>query len=372
MSDLRPVVIYGASGSTGRLVAEYLREYSIPFVAAGRNKARLQEVLDKVPGIETADYEIAEVDGTVESLTALLQGRKVVCNVVGPFLRYAPPVVEAALRAGCHYLDTAGEQKHMLWLLDQWGPKFAEAGLVVSTAISIQYALHDIAARICLETPGIDTLELGSYANAIPTVGSTQSIFDVIRAEAHYLEDGVLKKYDGVVRQDLVVPGTGYVVTGLNWGGTALPVFFRDDRQVRNCRMFVAMQNQDIWRRVLDVERLFKVALQWLPDEQLYPVLDRMAAGLTSASPPRENRQIQRSIDWCTGRGNIATKRVVIHSSTGYQMTGLIQAYAAMRLLGSTCNGVGFRSPAQLLGHRELMGALESYGFARVTEESAA
>ncbi|WP_203337535.1 saccharopine dehydrogenase family protein [Nocardioides limicola] len=370
MNDKRPVVIYGASGSTGRLVAEYLREYSIPFVAAGRNKAKLQDVMDKVPGIETADYEIAEVDGSVESLTALFEGRQVVCNVVGPFLRYAPAVVEAAHRAGCHYLDTAGEQKHMLWLLDEWGPKFAESGRVVSSAMSIQYALHDILARICLETPGIDTLELGSYANAIPTVGSTQSIFDVIRAEAHYLEDGTLKRYDGVTLQDLVVPGTGYVVKGLNWGGTAMPVFFRDDRRVRNCKMFVAMQNQEIWKRVLDVERLFKVALQWIPDDQLYPVLDRMAAGLTPSDPPRENRQIQRSVDWCSGRGNNVTNRVVIHSSTGYQMTGLMQAYAAMRLLGNTYDGTGFRSPAQLLGHRELLGVLESYGFAHVTEET--
>ncbi|MFK0154743.1 saccharopine dehydrogenase family protein [Streptomyces sp. NPDC090493] len=372
MSDLRPVVIYGASGSTGRLVAEYLREYSIPFVAAGRNKARLQEVMDRVPGIETADYEIAEVDGSVESLTQLFEGRRVVCNTVGPFLRYAAPVVEAAVRAGCHYLDTAGEQKHLLWLLDEWGPKFAEAGLAASSAMSIQYALHDIAARICLETPGVDTLELGSYANAIPTVGSTQSIFDVIRAEAHYLEDGRLKKYDGAVVQDLVVPGSGYVVTGLNWGGTAVPVFFRDDRRVRNCRMFVAMQNQDIWKRVLDMERLFKVSLQWLPEETLYPVLDRLASGMTADSPPRENRHVQRSVDWCTARGNTATARVVIHSSTGYQMTGLMQAYAASRLLGATHSGAGFRSPAELVGHRELMGALESYGFARITEESVA
>ena len=110
MSDPRPVVIYGASGYTGRLVAEFLREYSIPFVAAGRNKAKLQEVMNSVPGIETADYEIAAVDGSPASLEALFNGRKVVCNMVGPFLRYAPPVLAAALNAGCHYLDTAGEQ----------------------------------------------------------------------------------------------------------------------------------------------------------------------------------------------------------------------------------------------------------------------
>lgn len=370
MSNVRPVVIYGASGSTGRLVAEYLREYSIPFVAAGRSKARVQAVMDKVPGIETADYEVAETDGSVESLTALFEGRAVVCNVVGPFLRYAEPVVKAAHAAGCHYLDTAGEQTHMLRLLDEWSAKFAAQDRVVSSAVSIQYAIHDIAARMCLETAGIDTLELGSYANAIPTVGSTQSIFDVIRADAHYLEDNRLKKYPGVVTQQVTIPGTEYVMTGTNWGRTALPVFFRDDRRVRNCRMVVAMQNQDIWRRVIDLERLFKVALQWLPDEKLYPVLDKMAAGMTADSPPRENRHIQRSIDWCAARGNTATAKVVIHSSTGYQMTGLIQAYAASRLLGNTHTGSGFRSPAEFLGHRELFGAIESYGFAKVTEHT--
>lgn len=374
MSDLRPVVLYGASGYTGRLVAEYLREYSIPFVAAGRNKVKLQEVMDSVPGIQTADYEIAEVDGSVESLTALFEGRKVVCNMVGPFLRYAPPVLEAALRAGCHYLDTAGEQKHHLWLLDEWGPRFADAGLAVSTALSMQYAIPDIAARIVLETPGIDTLELGEYVSAVPTVGSTQSIFDVIRADAYYLEDNVLKKYDGIVQQDLVVPGTGFAVPGLNWGGTAMPVFFRDDRRVRNCRMFVAMKNEkgDIPQRVREAERMFKVLFQWIPDDKLYPVLDRIAAGMTPDTPPRENRHVHRSIDWCTGRGNNTTARAVIHSAAGYQITGLVQAYAAMRLLGNTYNGVGFRSPAELLGHRELMGALDAYGFARVTEESVA
>jgi short subunit dehydrogenase-like uncharacterized protein len=374
MSNLRPVVIYGASGYTGRLVAEYLREYSIPFVAAGRSRAKLQEVMNAVPGIETADYEIAEVDGSVESLAALFKGRKVVCNTVGPFLRYAPAVLEAALRAGCHYLDTAGEQQHHLSVLDEWGPKFAAAGLAVSTAVSMQYAVPDIVARIVLETPGIDTLEIGQYTRNIPTVGSTQSMFDVIRKDAYYLDDNILKKYNGIVQQAMLVPGTTSVVQGLNWGGTAMPVFFRDDRRVRNCRMFVAMHNEkgDIPKRVREAERMFKVMFQWLPEDKLYPALDRVAAHMTPSMPARENRQVNRSVDWCTGRGNNVTARAVIHGTSGYQITGLVQAYVAMRLLGNSYSGVGFRSPAQLVGHRELLGALESYGFARVTEETAA
>ena len=44
----KPVIVYGASGYTGRLVCEYLREYNVPFIAAGRDKARIAEAMDKV------------------------------------------------------------------------------------------------------------------------------------------------------------------------------------------------------------------------------------------------------------------------------------------------------------------------------------
>jgi short subunit dehydrogenase-like uncharacterized protein len=82
----RPVVIYGASGFSGRLIAEFLREYNVPFIAAGRNREKIQDVLSRVPGIETADYEIAEVAGAVDELAKLFSGAKVVCNTVGPLV----------------------------------------------------------------------------------------------------------------------------------------------------------------------------------------------------------------------------------------------------------------------------------------------
>jgi short subunit dehydrogenase-like uncharacterized protein len=63
------VVVYGANGFSGRLVVEFLREYNVPFVAAGRAGARIQEVLEHVPGISAADYEVVEVEHTVEALT---------------------------------------------------------------------------------------------------------------------------------------------------------------------------------------------------------------------------------------------------------------------------------------------------------------
>ena len=67
-----------------------------------------------VAGIETADYEVAEVTHDVASLTELFAGASVVCNTVGPFSKWGPEVVEACLAAGTHYIDTTGEQD---WLI---------------------------------------------------------------------------------------------------------------------------------------------------------------------------------------------------------------------------------------------------------------
>ena len=89
----KSVVVYGASGYTGRLVCEYLREYNLPFIAAGRDAARVQAVMDKIPGIETADYEVRAVEHDAESLTGLFRGSQVVLNMVGPFIKYAPEAV---------------------------------------------------------------------------------------------------------------------------------------------------------------------------------------------------------------------------------------------------------------------------------------
>jgi hypothetical protein len=84
MTDKKPVIVYGASGYTGRLVCEYLRELHVPFIAAGRDRARTQAVMDKIPGIETADYEVAEVEHSAKALAGLFDGAKVVSNMVGP------------------------------------------------------------------------------------------------------------------------------------------------------------------------------------------------------------------------------------------------------------------------------------------------
>ena len=76
MSSKKPVVVYGASGYTGRLVCEYLREYGIPFIAAGRSAEKLNAAMkSNVAGIETANYEVVEVAAQRRGADQALQGR---------------------------------------------------------------------------------------------------------------------------------------------------------------------------------------------------------------------------------------------------------------------------------------------------------
>ncbi len=368
MNTEYPVVIYGASGYTGRLVAEHLRELGVPFIAAGRNRQRIEEALKLVPGIENARYEIVEVEHTVEALTKLLTGRKVICNTVGPFMRHSGTVAEACLRAGVHYLDTTGEQHVLSMLRERFSADFAKAGLCLIPSTAYMYGLSEIGARFCLDTPGVDSLDMTEVAEAVPTVASTQTILDAVRFPSYHLKDNELVRYAGVETCDITTP-SGRVLKASNWGGTSNPIWFSRDGRVRNCKMSVAIWNQELYKKELELERAYKVQLQWIPEEQLPFVLDNMAASITPTSPPRESRQVHRAIDTCVGIGNKVMVKSTIITTGGYLSTGLLQAYAARRLISETPRVTGFRSPSEVLGHRELMGALESFGYASMKLE---
>ena len=237
MANNKPVIVYGASGYTGRLVCEYLRELGVPFIAAGRDKARVQAVLDKVPGIESADYEVVEVAHDVEALTKLFKDAKVVCNMVGPFIKFGPEAVEACLAAGCHYLDTTGEQDWMIEAKEKWGAAFAKKGLLLSPCIAQMYITGEIAANIALETPGLDTLDVLVLWKGFPTYASTQTIFTILKAKWHHLSANQYVEWPMQTRFDVAVPGQHEMALALPWGGTAHPVWFKDDPRVTNCKV---------------------------------------------------------------------------------------------------------------------------------------
>ncbi|GAC80020.1 MULTISPECIES: DUF5938 domain-containing protein [Gordonia] len=362
----KPVVVYGASGYTGRLVCEFLRQYNVPFTAAGRNADTLNESMNShVPGIETADYEVVAVEHTVDALTDLFRGSSVVLNTVGPFMKLGDPVVEAALAVGAHYTDTTGEQDWIIHLDETFGERYAAAGLLLAPGIAQMYTTGEIAAQIALETPGLDTLDIAVFWGGSPTIASTRTILvNAAGGSAYHLEENQYVPFDpaqGLV--PLVVPGQHELAQSLPWGGTSHPVWFKRDPRVSTCKAQGGVFNAALMHGVpVIVADALEATKDMTPDER-DAALDAVAAQVMNSMPPRENPRLNKSLDSVHASGPLGRAHVVIHGNSNYQQTGLLQAYAAYSLLQQPPRRVGLASGCQAFGHRELEGVLRSFGF---------
>ena len=362
MSEKKPVIVYGASGYTGRLVCEYLRELHVPFIAAGRDRARTQAVMDKIPGIETAEYEVAEVEHSVKALAGLFDGAKVVSNMVGPFSKYGPEVAEACLAAGCHYTDTTGEQDWVLDAKTRFGPKFAEKGLLLSPGIAQMYTTGEIAANICLETPGLDTLDILVVWKGFPTYASTQTIFAILQAKWYYLEHNKFVEWPQNTHYEVNVPGQHAHALVTPWAGTSHPVWFKDDPRVANCKALGGVFAREVMEGFVATQKMFEEQIKPLPPDQQQATLANIAASIQAGMPPRENPRVNISLDSVYASGPLGRAHCVIHGNSNYKQTGLLQAHAAYSLLQSPPKKAGFASACQAFGHRELLGVLKSFG----------
>jgi short subunit dehydrogenase-like uncharacterized protein len=105
------VVVFGATGVTGRRVSKYLAERGAEtgasWAAAARDADKLRRVMDE-DGVEGAETIAADL-GDPGSLEAMASRAKSVLNLVGPYTLYGRPVMDACIAAGANYLDLAGE-----------------------------------------------------------------------------------------------------------------------------------------------------------------------------------------------------------------------------------------------------------------------
>lgn len=98
------LMIYGATGYTGRMAAEHAKAAGTPLVLAGRSEDSLSRLAAKLG----AEYRVFSLDDTV-AVDKGLADISVLLNCAGPFLRTAEVLMRASLRNGVHYLDTAAE-----------------------------------------------------------------------------------------------------------------------------------------------------------------------------------------------------------------------------------------------------------------------
>ena len=116
------VVVYGATGFTGRLVAEYLvtrsaGEDAPRWAMAGRSRAKLEEVRSSINAASDLPLIVADAADSA-ALRAMAERCRVVISTVGPYQLYGSPLIEACVATGTGYVDLCGEPAWMRDMID--------------------------------------------------------------------------------------------------------------------------------------------------------------------------------------------------------------------------------------------------------------
>jgi short subunit dehydrogenase-like uncharacterized protein len=128
------VVVYGATGYTGRLVAQYLggKASQQPgtvgaWVMAARSEEKLRAVREEIGVADDTPLMVADAEDPA-SLAEMASRTRVVLTTVGPYQRYGEPLVKACIEAGTDYVDLCGEPAWMAEMIERHGAAAKESG----------------------------------------------------------------------------------------------------------------------------------------------------------------------------------------------------------------------------------------------------
>lgn len=142
----RPIVLYAATGYTGRLIAAELLARGERVVLAGRSAEKLAALADRL-GDGVASIAPGALDDAPALRAAAAQG-KVIVNCAGPFSASGDALIGAAIAAGAHYLDTTGEQDWIRRVFERHDPALRAAGVAAVPGMAFSHTPGDLLAHL--------------------------------------------------------------------------------------------------------------------------------------------------------------------------------------------------------------------------------
>ena len=179
------ILLFGATGYTGRLTAEALARRGASFAIAGRNPAKLERLSERTGGPETRVVSVGDVEG----LTRALADVKVLITCVGPFMELGDTAAEAAVRAGVSYIDSTGESGFIEHLISRYDRRARDAGVTIAPAMGFDEVPADSAATLACE--GMTDAEV-VLTYALPTAGSrgtVRSTLGIFSGQGSWIRD---------------------------------------------------------------------------------------------------------------------------------------------------------------------------------------
>ena len=219
MADRRfDIVVFGATGFTGALTAEYLARNApagTRWALAGRNAGKLEQVRGRLVAIDAACAEVPLLHADVEdpgSLREIAVATKVVITTVGPYIRYGEPLVAACATAGTDYVDLTGEPEFVdrMWLEHHARAEQSGARIVHSCGfdsipydLGVQFTVEQLPEDVPISIDGFMRTKAsfsgGTYQSAIEILGGLRSSAKLARERRRLEGEPPGRRVRGVV-----------------------------------------------------------------------------------------------------------------------------------------------------------------------------
>src|SRR3954466_742016 len=145
------IVLFGGTGVTGALTAEYLAANAPPttrWALAGRNMEKLEQLRERLG----ADVPLLKADVTDEkSISDVAAATRVVITTVGPYINYGEPLVKACAEHGTDYTDLTGEPEFVDRMFVKYHAQAEASGARIVHACGFDSIPHDLGARFTVE-----------------------------------------------------------------------------------------------------------------------------------------------------------------------------------------------------------------------------
>jgi short subunit dehydrogenase-like uncharacterized protein len=310
------LMIYGATGYTGRMGAAHARAAGLDLILAGRDQVRLAEL----GGSLGAEHRVFALDHDA-AIDAALQEVAVLLNCAGPFQRTADPLMRGTIRVGAHYLDVAAELDSYR-LAEAYDTEARGAGVMLLPGSGGSVAmLGSLAGRAAERVGRPQNIRVALHVAGAMSRGSAISAAENLAAECLERADGVLRARE---------PGT---TRDFDFGFGPVP-----------CLPVTLPDLVTLWRglQAPNIGTFVHISGGAFPTGNL----DALPDGPSAAE--RDANRYQAAVE-VSGAGG-ETVRAILDTVNGYSFRPLAAAEAARRVLAGETRP-GFQTPIGLFGH---------------------
>ena len=180
-------MIYGATGYSGRLIAEHAKRSGASPVLAGRNEAKVRALANEL-GLPWKCFSLE--DG--KSAAAEIRGLKLVLHCAGPFSQTSKVMVDACLAAGAHYLDISGEIPVFQAVYERHAEALARGVALVPGVGCDVVPSNYLSAALLARLPDAVSLDLTCLARTRTSRGTLNTAVEQLPSGGKVVRDGKL------------------------------------------------------------------------------------------------------------------------------------------------------------------------------------